>query len=310
MINHCPVCDTEYLEGEHQRCSNCGWDLTPVPGSPSSKLRKAFLAKQQTQIDWARKMWIRHQMQEELNHHHPAGKYNDSERVSQLENQLTEQFNQVIIQLKQAREERAYLQSQLEWISAYLQGVNFQQIETVLSQVSDWMQGGNAVMATPEESPEPFYPSSEVGIDYSRLMNLLSKGKWRKADEETWAIALKAAVREEEGWLSVEDLAKFPKTDLATLDWIWDYYSHGQFGLRVQQQIWETVQGDYTEFCDRVRWRVQENWIYYDELDFSLEAVPGHLPAIAWRKRSCYGVGKSTAQEALITLFDSLQNLQ
>lgn len=308
MINHCPVCDTEYLDGEHHRCSQCGWDLTPVPGSPSSKLRKAFLAKQQIQIDWAKKMWIRHQMQAEFNHQHPGGNPSHAEKFSQLENQFNERFNQITIQLQEAREERAYLQSQLEWISTYLQGLNFQQIETVLGQVSDWMQG-SAVVPTQEETAEPFYPSSEVGIDYSRLMNLLSKGKWRKADEETWAIALKAAVREEEGWLSVEDLQRFPKTDLATLDWIWDYYSHGQFGLRVQQQIWETVQGDYTEFCDRVRWRVQDNWIYYDELDFSLEAVPGHLPAIAWRKRSCYGVGKSTAQEALITLFEAFQKI-
>ncbi|MCT7955494.1 GUN4 domain-containing protein [Laspinema palackyanum] len=309
MNNNCPVCDTEYLEGEHQRCSQCGWDLTPVPGSPSSKLRKAFLVKQKIQIDWARKMWIRHQIQSEFNHQNTAENASHLEKFSLLENQFTERFNQVTIELEQAREERAYLQSQLEWISTYLQGVNFQHIETVLGQVSNWMQG-SAVLPTQEETADPFYPSSEVGIDYSRLMNLLSKGKWKKADEETWAIALKAAVREEEGWLSLEDLQRFPKTDLATLDWIWDYYSHGQFGLRVQQQIWETVQGDYTEFCDRVRWRVQDNWIYYDELDFSLDAVPGHLPAIAWRKRACYGVGKSTAQEALITLFESLQNIQ
>ncbi|MCT7970540.1 GUN4 domain-containing protein [Laspinema olomoucense] len=307
MINHCPVCDTEYLEGEYERCSSCGWDLTPVPGSASSKLRKAFLAKQQIQIDWARRMWVRQQMPGEFTPH-PAGKFNDSERFSQLENQVDERFNQVTIQLQEARGERAYLQSQIEWISAYLQGLNFQQIETVLSQVSEWIQG-SAILPTQGETAEPFYPSSEVGIDYSRLMNLLSKGKWRKADEETWAITLKATVREEEGWLSIEDLERFPKTDLVTLNWLWEYYSHGQFGLRVQQEIWERVQGDYTAFCDRVRWRVQDNWIYYDELDFSLEAVAGHLPAIAWRKRSCYGVGKSTAQEALITLFHSLQNI-
>ncbi|MCT7984253.1 GUN4 domain-containing protein [Laspinema sp. A4] len=308
MTNLCPICDTDYLEGEHQRCSRCGWDLTPVPGSPSSKFRKAFLAKQQIQIDWGRKMWMRHQIQAEFNHQHPPENASQSERFYQLENQFNERFNQVTIQLQEAREERASLQSQLEEISAYLQALNLQQIETVLGQVSDWMKG-SPIHPTPEETAEPFYPSSEVGIDYSRLMNLLSKGKWRKADEETWAIALKATVREEEGWLSIEDLARFPKTDLATLNWLWEYYSHGQFGLRIQQQIWEIVQGDYTEFCDRLRWRVQENWIYYDELDFSLDAVPGHLPAIAWRKRACYGVGKSTAQEALMALFDALQKI-
>ncbi len=309
MINHCCVCNTEYLDKKILRCSKCGWDLTPVPGSQSSKLRKAFLEKQQIQINWAIKMWVRYEMQqEELNHQQPSRCSSNSPETLPLENQFDEQFNQVNAQLQQAREERAYLQSQLEWISTYLQRVNYEQIETLLGQVSHWMQG-SSIMPTEEKNPEPFYPTSEVGIDYSRLMNLLSKGKWKKADEETWAIALKAAVREEEGWLRLEDLEKFPKTDLVSLDWLWEHYSYGQFGLRVQQQIWEAVQGDYTEFCDRVRWRVQENWIYYDELDFSLEAVAGHLPAIAWRKRSCYGVGKFTAQEALNTLFASLENL-
>ncbi|MEG5025749.1 GUN4 domain-containing protein [Microcoleus sp. AT8-B1] len=68
----------------------------------------------------------------------------------------------------------------------------------------------------------------------------MGAGKWRKADEYTWAIMLQIAFREEEGWLSGEDIAKFPCTDLRTIDQLWEYYSSGLFGLSVQQEIWES----------------------------------------------------------------------
>lgn len=301
----CPICDTEYLDEAQQRCTVCGWDLTPIPGSKYSKVRKAFLDKQQAQIDWARKMWVRYQVQQEELQHKPMSENLSSGDISRLESRFDELKNQ----FQQAREERAYLQSQLEWVSSRLEQVNLEQMQEVLWQVSHWLNSGTQ----PDNSyqtEEYYYPSSEVGIDYSYLMNLLSKGKWKKADEETWAIALKATVREEEGWLTREDLANFPTTDLASIDWLWEQYSYGRFGLRVQQQIWESVDRDYTEFCDRVGWRVKDNWLYYDELNFSLDAATGHLPAIAWRKRACYGVGNSTAQESLTYLFQSFPGIQ
>jgi hypothetical protein len=99
--------------------------------------------------------------------------------------------------------------------------------------------------------------------------------------------------------LNCEDLEYFPSMDLGTLDWAWQTYSHGRFGLRVQRGVWQEVGGDYTAFCDRVGWRDRENWLYYDEVDFSLEAPPGHLPIFAWQQRACYGTGEVTAAELL-----------
>lgn len=308
----CPVCDTEYMEGETQRCSVCGWDLIPPPDSKYSKVGKAFLEKQKVQLDWARKMWVRYQaIAQEMQHSNSMPPRGDRVDLSEL----NWRFDQLNAELQQGKEERRYLQSQLDWVIARLDPIDFEQMQQILWQLSAQFNPA----ATPDYSttnspysatPETYYPSSEVGIDYNNLMKLLSKGKWKKADEETWALMLKASDREEEGWLSVEDIRSFPPTDLIAIDWVWEEYSYGRFGFNIQQQIWESVEGDYTAFCDRVGWRVQGNWLYYDELRFSLDAPEGHLPAIGWRKRPCYGVGKVTAQESvtgLLQLFNALR---
>jgi hypothetical protein len=85
---------------------------------------------------------------------------------------------------------------------------------------------------------------STVGVDYSPLRDLLASGQWKKADEETGAIMLKISGRVAAGWLREEDIETFP--------------------------------------CDTVGWRSQQRyslWYHDSELDFSLNAPTGHLPA-------------------------------
>ena len=260
----CPVCDREYLEGKADFCSICGWDLAPFP--LGHKQSKAYLKKEQLRLDWARRMWANSQVQG-----------------------WETQLNELQIQLQSAAVERANLQSQLEWVLYRLEQMNPDLIADSLSRLEE------KISAIPEQTP----PMSEVGMDYRQLIQLLAAGKWRKADEHTWEIILQIAFREEEGWLSATDIEKFPCTDLRTIDQLWEYYSSGLFGLRVQQEIWESERGNYTEFCDRVGWRLKDSWAYYDELRFNLNAPQGHLPAIAWRKRACYGMGKGMAAENL-----------
>ena len=60
--------------------------------------------------------------------------------------------------------------------------------------------------------------------------------------------------------------------------------SKGRFGFSTQKQIWQELGGqvDYqTErsLGDRVGWRVNNSWLNYDDLTFSLDAPTGHLPA-------------------------------
>ncbi len=128
--------------------------------------------------------------------------------------------------------------------------------------------------------------SSERGVDYTKLRDLLAQGKWKEADKETLLVMLKVAGREAEGYLRVEDIEKFPCTDFRTIDTLWVKYSKGIFGFSVQKRIWESVGGTpfvdyetYCRFCDRIKWRVNNDWLDYEQLTFSLEKAPeGHLP--------------------------------
>ncbi|MEM7578737.1 MAG: GUN4 domain-containing protein [Cyanobacteria bacterium P01_A01_bin.80] len=130
--------------------------------------------------------------------------------------------------------------------------------------------------------------SSDRGVDYTRLRDLLKAGNWQEADKETLKVMLKAAHREEEGWLDRDSIKKFPCTDLRTIDQLWVKHSDGHFGLSVQKRIWESVGEGYHEFGNRVGWRkgiwrkgrkgINKEWLSYSQLTFYLDAPVGHLP--------------------------------
>lgn len=122
--------------------------------------------------------------------------------------------------------------------------------------------------------------SSERGVDYIRLRDLLAAGRWKEADQETEAVMLKLAGREEKGRLYRNDIENFPCRDLRTINTLWVKYSNGHFGFSVQKRIWQEEKENYLAFGDRVGWRVNGNWISYSEVNFSLDAPWGHLPRI------------------------------
>jgi GUN4-like len=259
----CPVCGTEYLAESAEFCLNCGWDLTPYP--QRSKLTKSYLKKEENRLNWARQMW----------------------EFSRSQQSWGTKFNELQEQLQQGAIERSHLQSQLEWVLYRLEQLNPESIANTLLRLEE------KISVMPATSPA----ISEAGMDYWQLTKLLETGKWRKADEHTWEILLQISLREEEGWLTPADIDSLPCTDLRTIDRLWQAYSNGRFGWTVQQQIWESVAGNYTELCDRVGWRVKDNWKYYDELSFNRNAPPGHLPVTVWRRRACYGAGKLSAAD-------------
>jgi len=139
-------------------------------------------------------------------------------------------------------------------------------------------------LLTPSESDTDDL-SSEMGVDYRMLRDLLKAGKWKEADNKTAVVMLKAANRERAGWLRIEDIENFPCTDLRTINTLWVKYSHGRFGFSVQKRIWESVGGnpdaDY-ETCYRfggiVGWRVKDEWLDYSDMTFNENAPKGHLP--------------------------------
>jgi serine/threonine protein kinase len=133
--------------------------------------------------------------------------------------------------------------------------------------------------------------SSEVGVDYTKLRDLLATGKWKEADDETYLVMLQACGSKEGNWFTTEQLLNFPCTDLDTIDCLWVKYSNGHFGFSVQKQIYLEVGGlldgkyyqeAWKKFGEHVGWRIEENWIYYTQATLNITAPRGHLPGVLW----------------------------
>ncbi|MEG4968449.1 serine/threonine-protein kinase [Microcoleus sp. B6-A1] len=124
---------------------------------------------------------------------------------------------------------------------------------------------------------------SVLGVDYTRLRDLLAAGKWKEADGETLKVMLKAARHEKEGDFYRESIENFPCDDLRTIDQLWVKYSQGRFGFSVQKKIWLEIGGkvDYETECkldDRVGWRKGGQWLDKSNLTWNKQAPAGHLP--------------------------------
>ncbi|BAY24236.1 serine/threonine kinase [Calothrix sp. NIES-2100] len=132
---------------------------------------------------------------------------------------------------------------------------------------------------------------SAVGMDYTRLRDLLAAGEWREADEETVRVMLAVAGREKEHWLDVEHIYNFPCEDLRRIDQLWVKYSNGRFGFSVQKRIYQSLGGtiEYNHeildaFCDAVGWRKGYGfWMDYNDLTFDLTAPVAQLPCFGGR---------------------------
>ncbi|MGK7884615.1 MAG: GUN4 domain-containing protein [Crocosphaera sp.] len=127
--------------------------------------------------------------------------------------------------------------------------------------------------------------SSDRGVDYSKLRDLLKAGNWKEADRETAKVMCQVVNRSKEGWLRVEDIDNFPCTDLHTINQLWLDYSGGKFGFSVQKDIYHRLGGTreykfevWKAFGDAVGWRKGGSWVYYKSLTFNTSAPSGHLP--------------------------------
>jgi len=153
--------------------------------------------------------------------------------------------------------------------------------------LSNWGQRGGVSPTIPSPQPPP-QPVKLISVDYSQLDRLLASGKWEEAEHETKNKMLEAAGRTEERWFRISDIYLFPCEDLRTIDQLWVKYSNGRFGFSVQKRIYESLGGSreyydqkiWEAFGDRVGWRVNNTWLYYDEIKFSTRAREGYLPGV------------------------------
>lgn len=200
-------------------------------------------------------------------------------------------------------------------LDAYGVGCSASPPETATTAQSSTVQ---RAVATPSPQSLEDDLSSEIGIDYTRLRDLLKAGDWSGADLVTYLIMTRAMsyevfdldlaasyhmigsliVSEEALPLNLQNLCSleplsFPCTDLKTIDCLWTKYSNGKFGFSVQKKIYLECGGKpycshysddkawWHQFCDRVGWRKNNEWVEYYYFCFSsTEAPDGHLPIL------------------------------
>ena len=135
-------------------------------------------------------------------------------------------------------------------------------------------------------SLEPEKPPLMGG--YRQLREYLQAGQFRLADQETAKLVLTLTNRLEEGWLRSHDIEQLPCPDFRILDNLWVRFSNGRFGFSVQRDLWLSLgaqPGDFNgqlfrTFSDRLGWRINNEWITYDQFNFSTSAATGHLPSL------------------------------
>ncbi|BAY99414.1 hypothetical protein NIES37_33960 [Tolypothrix tenuis PCC 7101] len=166
------------------------------------------------------------------------------------------------------------------------------------------MQGNFNIEVAKNTKPEPPKNqddlSSEKGVDYTKLRDLLAAGKWKEADYETYLVMLQAVGRKEKDWIRDEELLNFPCTDLRTIDRLWVKYSNGRFGFSVQKEIYLSVGGKpdgkfyeeaWKKFGEHVGWRVESFWISYTEVTYHTSA-PDTIPVAIYTSRWDGGTGR------------------
>ena len=124
---------------------------------------------------------------------------------------------------------------------------------------------------------------STTGINYTELADLLKNYQWHQANQETAKLLLQAANRKRKHELDRDDIYHLACEDLQIIDRLWREHSQDTFGFSIQAHIWQNMeQQNYQNFGTKVGWRVNQRWILMKELDFSMSAPTGHLPAMKW----------------------------
>lgn len=123
--------------------------------------------------------------------------------------------------------------------------------------------------------------TSECGIDYSPLQQLLATCDFQAADRMTLQkmceLAGPAAVQRK--WLYFTEVENFPLADLKTINTLWLVHSEGKFGFSVQREIWLGLGKNWDNLWTKIGWKKGNNWTRYpNEFTWNLSAPRGHLP--------------------------------
>lgn len=170
----CPVCNTEYVEGQAQNCSTCAWNLTQLMFLGT--IPEELLEKERAKLTWAKELWVRsHSQIEQINQYQSQLELGERERsqfhselnqLSQGQSQLQSQLSQALSQLEQLSKQPSQdlstvlsqLAKQLAGIKAQLQQVEQErsQLRSDLSQIKTHLE--QLSQQQPRQNPEEEQP--------------------------------------------------------------------------------------------------------------------------------------------------------
>ncbi|MGB8700508.1 MAG: serine/threonine-protein kinase [Thermosynechococcaceae cyanobacterium] len=132
---------------------------------------------------------------------------------------------------------------------------------------------------------EDLAPTDKVSIDCSQLQVFLAAQQYRDADAETWRLLLQQVGCTDQGGLTLNDIERLSCPDLYAIDRLWETYSQGRFGFRVQRRLYRALGGTiafdfpvWQTFAEQVGWCRDRRWLSYGDLTFAEAAPMGHLP--------------------------------
>ncbi len=139
----------------------------------------------------------------------------------------------------------------------------------------------------PQDFLRQYFPTgviplkSDVGVDYSRLQELLAQQEFQQADklnnEKLCELAGDVAMQRK--WVYFTDVDRFPITDLHTINALWLVHSEGKFGYSVQREIWLGSGKIWEKLWTKLDWKNGNTWTRYpQEFTWDLSAPRGHLP--------------------------------
>lgn len=183
----------------------------------------------------------------------------------------------------------------------------------------DWQLDKEMARAIEREVTDERYGpvDSSLGIDYTRLRQLLWLNRWDAADQETERLLLSALSQDmrplaDNAILSLSQYC----VDVHTIDRLWSKYSQGKFGFAAQQQAYAQQERQPADFLAAIAW-VESVGVgsvnllmrrrAYRDLQFNLQAPAGHLPTWRWAANSLegdYAVSEEIVQRVMSDLIE------
>ncbi|HBR00197.1 MAG: GUN4 domain-containing protein [Roseofilum sp. Belize BBD 4] len=146
-----------------------------------------------------------------------------------------------------------------------------------LHMVKTWVFGSSEL---------PVELKSAVGVDYTKLQNLLQMKRWKAADQETWNCLHKASGKPISSFLDPRNITDIHCEDFQTVDRLWVEASEGRFGFTLQFQVYQQAGEEYFPFCQALKWPLRPSGNTEDYIQYKSNAPVAHLPSPARFKGS------------------------